>query len=305
MRTVSLRESLLTGWDRRLARFGRRGQLLLRDLGSDLDWHVRGGRRFFADYWQEVAGSRRWVFIIGCNNSGTSLLQRLLEWTGEVTTFAAEGQLYTRAVRRDRKRGFSRVWTEYLDELALHPGDARASAPRLVHDWMRGLPRPVGPVVLEKTPANAARAGWLQEVFPDSRFVGLVRNGYAVSEGIRRKARQPLTAGARHWNAVNRLLLETAPRVDHYLEVRYEELADDPAGTLLSISRFVGLEGTAVAALAQLDEARARAAMVTTFGPVRNRNPDSIARLSPGEIASVRAEAREMLEFFGYGQPTG
>ena len=105
MRKTPLRESLLGNWDRRIVRLDRRLRVGFRDARNAVSWHALGGNRFFGEYWQELAQSHRWVFVIGCNNSGTSLLQRLLEWTGEISTFPAEGQLYTRAIKRDRKRG--------------------------------------------------------------------------------------------------------------------------------------------------------------------------------------------------------
>ena len=33
---------------------------------------------------------------------------------------------------------------------------------------------------------------WLQEVFPNSCFIGVVRNGFAVAEGIKRKGEKPV-----------------------------------------------------------------------------------------------------------------
>ena len=300
MRSIPLQETLSNDWGRRMVRLRRRWRVGAGDLRNEISWHILGGRRFFESYWQVLAGSHRWVFIIGCNNSGTSLLQRLLEWTGSVSTFPAEGQLFTRAMKRDRKRGYARVWSEYLEELQLNGTDPLCKAPRLVHDWMINLPRPIRPVIVEKTPANAARAEWLQKVFPNACFIGLVRNGYAVSEGIRRKAKQPLDSGARHWSAVNRLMLNTAGGLDNYLEVRYEELAEQPAATMLRICEFIGIDNAVLKGLRGKGEAEVREAMTTVFGPVRNCNPETIERLSNTDISIIRDHAEEMLDFFGY-----
>lgn len=300
MRTTPLRETLFTDWDKRIARCDRRFRIGLRDAHNALSWHALGGNRFFSTYWEEIAQLHRWVFVIGCNNSGTSLLQRLLEWTGEISTFPAEGQLYTRAIKRDRKRGYSRVWSEYIQELALGRDEPLSAAPRLLHDWMTNLPRPIGPVIVEKTPANAARAEWLQKVFPNSRFIGLVRNGYAVAEGIRRKAKQPLDSGARHWNAVNRLMRQTSLGLDRYLEMRYEDLASDPAASMIGICDFIGIENEQSRRLANLTESEAQRALTTIFGPVRNCNPESISRLSNDDISIIRNNAGEMLEYHRY-----
>jgi hypothetical protein len=71
-----------------------------------------------------------------------------------------EGQRYTRALR---------------------------PVPRLLFDWLEALGTPLSPRILEKTTANAVRMRWLHQAFPRSAFIGVVRNGYAVAEGIRRK----------------------------------------------------------------------------------------------------------------------
>ena len=287
-------------WNRQAARARKRLGTKRVDLYNELSWHLLGGKRFFGRFWREVAGGHRWVFVIGCNNSGTSVLQRLLEWTGQISTFPLEGQLYTRSIKRDRNPKYSRVWTEYIEELQLTAGQAPEKKPRLVHDWMINLPQPLKHVIVEKTPANASRALWLQEVFPDSRFIGLVRNGYAVTEGIHRKAGQPFARGARHWNAVNKLLLETSPHLENYLEVRYDRLTDRPARTMLEICRFIGLNNPLIEEMSQRSEAEAANLMATRFGPVQNHDAATVAKLSADDIATIRTEAGEMLDHFGY-----
>jgi hypothetical protein len=293
-------ESFRRYFERQKARANKRLGTKKVDFYNDVSWHLLGGRRFFTPFWREIAGSHRWVFVIGCNNSGTSVLQRLLEWTGQISTFPLEGQLYTRAVTRDRDPRYSRVWTEYIQELQRLPGESLDKMPRLVHDWMINLPQPLQHVVVEKTPANACRARWLQEVFPDSRFIGLVRNGYAVTEGIKRKAGQPYARGARHWNAVNKLLIETSRQLDNYLEVRYDQLTDKPAGTMLEICRFIGINNSLIEEMSRGSEADAAQLMATKFGPVRNHDEATIAKLAPEDIATIKAEAGEMLTHFRY-----
>jgi len=300
MRDLTSHAMLLGDFEKRKIRWKRRFGTLKVDFANELSWSLSGGHRIFDRFWRELAGSHRWIFIIGCNNSGTSLLQRLLDWTGQISTFPLEGQLYTRALKRDRNPKFSRVWTEYLDELQLRPGQSLERCPRLVHDWMINLPRPLQHIIVEKTPANTSRAEWLQEVFPDSRFIGLVRNGYAVTEGINRKARQPYARGARHWNMVNKLMVNTARNLDHYIEVRYENLAEKPASTMLEICRFVGLQNDLIEELARSNEEEAAKLMVTKFGPVRNHDEETIRKLGTQNIVTIREQAAEMLEHFDY-----
>lgn len=287
-------------WKARRERIRWRMEEALADVARAVDWHALGGRRFFERHCTEIIRAHKWCFIVGCNNSGTSLLQRVLERSGAVSTFVHEGQRYTRALARARKRGHERVWTEFLDELGLTATDSLACVPRLVHDWMRELQAPVREIVLEKTPANTVRMTWLQEAFPRSYFIGLVRNGYVVAEGIRRKGGKPVERGARHWGTVNRIMLDNARHVDHFLEVRYEDLVNDFAATVRRIAAFLQIEpGAMLAARDGVYDA------TTVLGSgeygICDFNGPSLQRLTDEDIRAIRREAGEMLEYFGYG----
>ena len=215
--------------------------------------------------------------------------------TGKVSTLPAEGQIYTRVFNRAERRGYERVWSEYANDLALAPSAPTESVPRLLHDWLRSLELPIASVILEKTPANVVRAEWLQQAFPNSYFVGLVRNGYAVCEGIRRKGRKSLDRAARHWNLVNRSLVECSSRLRNYIEVRYEDLVDDPRRTTAELLSFLGI--TAAAGQQPLSgETRVRDDHVE----IRDFNIESISRLTDSDRAMIIQNASEMLDHFGY-----
>lgn len=299
MKTYSSIDTFLRGWPGRFGRLAERGKIAGQDLRRELHWRYGGSNRFFERYFDELSRAHTWCFIVGCNNSGTSLLQRALENTGQISTLPMEGQMYTRVFKRARKRGHERVWAEYLDELIV-PRDAPLdSAPRLLFDWMRDLTHPIAPVIVEKTPANVARMGWLDRALPTAHFIGLVRNGYAVVEGIRRKGRQPIVHAARHWNAVNELLLKESVGVRHYLEVRYEDLVDQPETTARRVADFLGLESAAMSAALQARYQIRNMAEGEASG-VRNFNQGSFARLTGEECAEIIRHASPMLDHFGY-----
>ena len=164
-------------WTNRVRNLAFYAGLKGRDMERALDWYLGGGRRFFNQHSHEIIKAYKWCFIVGCNNSGTSLLQSALEKSGQVTTLPHEGQLYTTALPRAIRRGYERVWSEYLENLKLTDGDRLECLPRLLHDWLREFSLPICEIILEKTPAHTARMTWLQKAFPHSYFIGLVRNG--------------------------------------------------------------------------------------------------------------------------------
>ncbi|QKT02460.1 sulfotransferase [Ectothiorhodospiraceae bacterium 2226] len=272
--------------DQGVRRLLRQGGQAWGDFERALSWHVGGGRRFFERHYADVAGAHEWCFIVGCNNSGTTLLRTLLNELDGVCGFEQEGRMATLALTRGGERAIRRVWTERLDKFRMRPGEQPEVAPRLVHDWMHTLGEDVDRMIIEKTPANAVRMQWLQEVFPRSYFIGLVRNGYAVSDSIRRRGKKPLARAAAHWNTVNRVMLEDARGVDKFLAVRYEDIAQRPETALKDIARFCGRSWSGSLRI-----------------PVQDMDRASLARLTHEEVETVRRHAAQMLDHFGYADP--
>ena len=124
-------------WQVFLFRLRRLTLIVLHDLRCSLHWYLVGCRRIRRLDTSAVAGSHQWCFIVGCNNSGTSLLQRVLEASGEVSTLPYEGQLYTRVLARAMRRGYERVYMEYADELRMD-ADAETGAKMLPGCYMTG-----------------------------------------------------------------------------------------------------------------------------------------------------------------------
>lgn len=269
------------------------------DARRFLSWKFAGGQRFFSQYWRDLVSCHKWVFIVGCNNSGTSILQRILKNSGQVSTWKLEGQRYTRAMPRAMRRGYERVWMEYADDLRMPLGSEQAVAPRLVHDWLVSLDAPVKKVVLEKTPANLLRMEWLRSVFPDSYFIGLVRNGYAVSEGIRRKSYKDIGRAASHWAAANAAMIETAENIDRYIEVRYEDFFDKEPETIARLAEFLDLDRNALSS-AMTHKYALRTIEGEGEQSLKNMNPVSFQRLNAQDIEIIRACAGDMLDRFGY-----
>ena len=269
------------------------------DTGAFVSWHLGGGRRFFTRHFPELARAHRWCFIVGCNNSGTSLLHTLLRRTGQVSSYELEGQRYTRTLTRAARRGHQRVWTEFLDELRLTEADSAAVGPRLLHDWLRVLPTPIAPLIVEKTTANAVRMRWLQEVFPNSYFIGMVRNGYAVTEGTVRKGERDVVRAARHWNTTNTLMLKDAEHLDRFYWLPYERLVEAQDEVASELSEFLGIDRHRIVKGFQSEFGFTT---VNGRGPqgVENLNAAGIARLDESDLRCIDEHAGEMLRHFGY-----
>lgn len=249
-------------------------------------WLLR--RRAFERGVPRLLAEHRWIFLVGCNNSGTTLIHDALADTGQFSFMPHEGQRYTNVLQRAEKRGFQRVWSEYVGELQLDERHPTTDVPRLLFDWLGELALPLKPLILEKTTANAVRMRWLQRAFPGAAFLGIVRNGFAVVEGIKRKGGKTVLRGARHWRKVNEIMLEDAERVNNFLLVRYEDFVAAPQSTLSRIAEFLDV---------RLDCIRAARTSI------QDMNAQSISRLDEAELRVIAHEAGDCLARLGYARP--
>ena len=277
----------MRSWDRRIRGWVDAGSQWTDHRRGDIAW-MRRKREFEAEL-ARLRETRTWVFIVGCNNSGTTLIHDLLASTGQFSFMPHEGQRYTQVLRRAQKKGHERVWSEYLPELRLGANDPMQGVPRLWFDWLAAANHPVKDRILEKTTANAVRMKWLQAAFPRSAFVGTVRNPYAVAEGIKRKGGKDVARGARHWRRVNEIMLEDARDVRRFLLTRYEDFVAAPERLTQQLENVLGV-GSRAGPIAIADSAR----------DIRDMNAASIDRLSADEIGIVTAEAGELVPRMGY-----
>jgi Sulfotransferase family len=264
---------------------------------KDLAWLQ--ARRAFQQRVPQLLNEHEWIFVVGCNNSGTTLIHDVLASTGKFSFMPHEGQRYTNVLRRARKKGHQRVWTEYLEELQLNELDSTSEVPRLLFDWLREIGARPKPRIIEKTTANAVRMRWLQRAFPRAAFIGVVRNGYAVVEGIKRKGNKAANRGARHWKLVNEIMLDDAPRVGRFLMVRYEDFVTVPHEVLPRLARFLDLPNEDL----EVGFARINGSpTASSRTAVQNMNAASIQRLSQEELQTITREAGELLSRLGYSR---
>ena len=170
------------------------------------------------------------IFVIGCCNSGTTILWEALKAQREISGPVVEGQdlegmpeLMTHFLGKHTFR----MWAHYLHErpwgwkqargkveskAGMHPGD-RLAYYVTENDWTEEHQRQIedvyqkhiipGTRLCDKSPAHTLRARFLQKCFPDTTFIAIVRSPYAVAEGIVRKRRDD------HWKRPEFFCLRT------------------------------------------------------------------------------------------------
>jgi len=272
---------------------GTRFKPLIRDCLGSLNREVRIALT-------PVPRNKTWLFLVGCYNSGTTLLAELLGQHPDIAALPTEGHFITDQFIKDYDVGLPRMWVEREDLFRLTEQDEGPDVIRLKKEWAMRLDCS-RPVLLEKSPPNSAKVRWLQKHFENAHFVGIVRNGYAVAEGISRKAEPhhleqgwPIAMSARQWARSNQLLKADADALDHFMWVRYEDLTADSGKVLNAICDFVGVSAFTGF---QSDQ---DLAIHERHERIRNMNEENIRNLTQQQITVINEIAGEMLDEFGY-----
>lgn len=238
-----------------------------------------------------------WLFLVGVNNSGTTLLSTLLGLHPEIRDLRTEGHRITRALPRPRDYALGRLWAHKLEAFRWTEADHPGPAERCKFDWAYHAPRRDG-YLLEKSPPNAARSRWLQANFQPCRFIVITRNPYAVCEGICRRKHYPVADAALHWKRAHEVLLEDLPNLESALRLTYEQLCDDTESVLRQIEEFLELRQPFDDALLQqqfpvhnIENQPAR---------IRNFNDRSISRLSDDDIRTITRVIGPVMQAVGY-----
>lgn len=265
---------------------------------NKLSLWIRLKTKSFGNCLMRVPKPLQWVFIVGCYNSGTTLLHQLLSAHPSIGSMPNEGQFYTDQLPRAAQFDLPRLWAMrpevfHLTESSTPPVNVN----KMLRDWAWFYNDPSKPVLVEKTILNAARTRWLQRELPNASFIVLYRNGYAVAEGIHRKEGHPLQIAARQWNISNRILHDDLQKIKRKCIVRYEDLVKDPEAVMLMVTRFLGITPLPAGVF------RSTFRVHKVESGIRDMNAESIARLSESERREIETEAGEMLKELGYSLP--
>lgn len=247
-----------------------------------------------------IPRDKTWVFLVGCYNSGTTLLAELLGQHPSVSALPTEGHFITDQFVKDYEIGLPRMWVDREDIFRMDEADKGPDPTRLKKEWGMRLDLSK-PILLEKSPPNTAKMRWLQKNFDNAHFIGIVRNGYAVAEGICRKAEPhhlkegwPIEKSAWQWKRSNQVLQEDSGHLDRYLGITYEDLARDTTATLKTITDFIGID-----AFDGFESDRSWS-IHEREEKIRDMNAENIQRLTPEQIRRFNDIAGDMIESLGY-----
>jgi hypothetical protein len=197
-------------------------------------------------------------FVVGMNRSGTTLLRMMLDAHPELTIppethFVPD---VIRAMRGRRAKAQDALaamkshpeWADFgfsdSEALAFLGGAGRAGATAALRAFYEAYARRAGkPRWGDKTPRYVLKMPLIESALPETRFVHVIRDGRDVALSVLDRTVKDLDAAevARRWRRKVERARTDAPRLRHYLEVRYEALVSDPRAALEEVCEFIEL----------------------------------------------------------------
>lgn len=260
------------------------------------------------------------VFLVGCPRSGTTWLQLMLSAHPAISS-SQETHLMTYIAALDS------VWAKHAASSrgiglpAVLPAEDFRS---LEADFARAVLRKVATtaVFLEKTPGHALHLDRILEMFPDARFIHMVRDPRAVTSSIIRAGKQWAGPWASPDSRTNALLWRRsvsaaldfeAAHPGLMLRTSYADFRGDPAKQLSRTFRWLDIEADPYAVErivdgAAIDRIRegapAKSPFPTSADPTGFYGKGEVAgwrrELSKLQIADVEEICHDLMERLGF-----
>ena len=180
------------------------------------------------------------IFIIGCPRSGTTLLRVIIDSHPNICC-GPETHLIKHL--EDLKYKIDKQWKNL--ELYGVPKDSVVKKIREIFDVFQEnyVKTKNKRRWAAKTPEDIFHVDFINELFPQCKFINLIRDGRDVVSSFKRRwGRRTVFHAIKKWNESMRLTLKFREKFDknRYLEVRYENLVSNPEEETKKIMHFLG-----------------------------------------------------------------
>lgn len=203
------------------------------------------------------------IFIVGMNGSGTTLLLDLLNNHPNIYGFNFETKILPYYISYTKKRSklnneklhielYEKISQEYVFKCANN-----GSAVPLPNDKDE-IPRSLSEIInrifmyftlkekkvrwCEKTPAHAIHMQELGKIFPNAKFIHLIRDGRSCAASMHRRWKHSPNIAIYRWKHMIKEAQKQSKYINsnNYMEIRYENLTSDPEKWMRHICRFIG-----------------------------------------------------------------
>lgn len=248
------------------------------------------------------------LFIICPNNSGSNVLRTALSASSATWNLEREGQ-HSIGFHGPTTRGSGArlIWGSNEKWLSLFRDASAYDWPKTKLAWHKQAfaKSPEARVFVTSSPPFLLNVPALKAHFPGSKFLFMVRNPYAVAEGIcRRAAQQIVQANEDIRNLAARHIMTCLEIQKHNIErygedglfFTYEKMCAAPEEISSRIQAMLP-------AITDLEFTQNLAVKGIYDEPLRDMNTEQIGRLSEQDISvmnSIFTNHRPLLGFFGY-----
>ena len=196
-----------------------------------------------------VIDNKLFLFIGGLHRSGTSVLHRLLCEHPSTSGFHDTG------VPEDEGQHLQSVIPAAHvfggpGEFASHPGAHLTEDSALINQKNKNILLAEWgayydlekPVLLEKSPPNLVRSRFLRRMFPNSKFIFIVRHPVAVSLATEKWSNKTIAERLLHWCTAYSIMLDDIDSAEDCLVIRYEDFVQSSDRYLDQICDLAGIQ---------------------------------------------------------------
>lgn len=196
-----------------------------------------------------VVDDKRFLFIGGLHRSGTSILHRLFREHPLTSGFHDTG------VQEDEGQHLQSVFPAAHKyggpgEFAFHSEAHLTENSQLINQNNKDkLLKEWGAyydlhkmVLLEKSPTNLVRSRFFRQMFPNARFVFIVRHPIAVALATEKWSNNTITEHMLHWQAAHSIMLDDIGLNTDCLVIRYEDFILKPQYYLDKVCDLVEID---------------------------------------------------------------
>ncbi|SDS25352.1 sulfotransferase family protein [Christiangramia echinicola] len=256
----------------------------------------------------EKTGSKKekqkWIFILGCYNSGTTLLNEILAQHPEISGLPDEGVMLTNQLVKPEDFGWRRMWSQCEAKMENSSVNKNKNAHIIKKHWSHFYEPNI--FFVEKSISNICRIPFFAENFKPAYFIHIVRNGYAAAEGIQRKAeimednkfhgnqKYPIEICIDQWTQSLDKIEKSKIEMENFLEISYEELSEETVKTMNKITDFLNLNNYPP------DFFRKSFLIHGSNNKIRNMNKKSLSNLNTRDLEIINERASLYLSKYGY-----
>lgn len=192
---------------------------------------------------------KTFIFLAGLHRSGTSLLHEIIREHPLISGFSRtgvpedEGQhlqsIYVPANSYGGAGKFAFDARSYMDES--HPLATDENAEKIFSQWSRYWDMSCSNLV-EKSPPNIIRTRFLQKLYPNSKFIAILRHPLPVAYATKKWSNTSPFSVLKHTLLAYDIFRKDVPSLKSIFIVHYEDFVLDPQKCLDRIYRFLGVE---------------------------------------------------------------